>query len=175
MRFENTRFQLFGASFHPSLMDNIIIPPEFKSGLVKCRVIYDEVIHLVEFQPYTIKKVGRLGLAIQDDIEYKYKFEDRSQFNDLEKSNTDYDAFLIIKNGYLTDSTWSNVVCYDGEHFYTPQYPLLKGIKREKLLHEGIIQTANIKMTDIRNFKEIHLINSMLDLFDSVISIENIC
>ncbi|MBK8348820.1 MAG: hypothetical protein IPL08_14840 [Saprospiraceae bacterium] len=47
-----TRKQLYGLSRALDLRSNIIIPEEYKKGLVKCRIIYREAVHQVSFQPY---------------------------------------------------------------------------------------------------------------------------
>ncbi|NJD21537.1 MAG: hypothetical protein FIA82_02540 [Melioribacter sp.] len=107
-------------------------------------------------------------------MSYSHKFEDRTKFEKhLRESKAD--EILIIKNGLVTDTSFSNVVFFDGTKYSTPSSPLLKGTKRAKLIAESIIKEEEIKLKDIQKFKFVYLINALLDLnVENKIPIENI-
>jgi 4-amino-4-deoxychorismate lyase len=107
-------------------------------------------------------------------IYYSLKFTDRSQINGLLKQKGDYDDILIVKNGFITDTSISNIVFYNGNEWTTPATPLLKGTCRDKLLKEGKIKEEIIKINDLHKLKSFCLINAMIcgDLLP--IPIENI-
>ena len=94
-------------------------------------------------------------------------------FRSLKKENCD-DVF-IIKDGMVTDTSYCNIVFDTGNKLITPSTPLLKGVKRQQLLNEKIIEEQEIKQTDIKLFSKAFLINSMFDLDDKMeIAVKNI-
>ena len=108
------------------------------------------------------------------EITYSHKFEDRTKFEKhLRESKAD--EILIIKNGLVTDTSFTNIIFSDGTKYFTPSTPLLKGTKRARLIEEGIIQVEEIGLNDIQKFQHFYLINALLDLSEeNKISIEKI-
>lgn len=173
-RMNNARRQLFDCNDEINLETIIEIPKGISNNVFKCRVVYSKQIDDVEFQPYYERKITSLQTINVDWIDYPYKYLDRSNLQKLLCKCT-RDDVLIIKNGFVTDTSFSNVVLFDGNNYFTPTTPLLKGIKREKLLRDGIIKEKEIKLSDIKNYKSIFLVNAMLDIKEeNAISIENI-
>ncbi|MDF1611343.1 aminotransferase class IV [Stygiobacter electus] len=162
-RMNNSRRNLFGTEDKINLEEVIKIPDGISNNVFKCRVVYSEKITDIEFQPYYEKKVNSLQAINVDWIDYSYKYLDRSNLQKL-LCKCIADDVLIIKNGFVADTTYSNVVFYDGKNYFTPNTPLLKGTKREKLLREGIIKETEIKISDINNYQSLFLINAMLDI-----------
>lgn len=74
------------------------------------------------------------------------------------------DDILIIKNGYITDSSTANVIFSDGQNWWTPDSPLLPGPQRARLLSEGKITPCKITVTNILNYKMVGLINAFQNL-----------
>ncbi|MEW6004437.1 MAG: aminotransferase class IV [Stygiobacter sp.] len=162
-RMNNSRRNLFGTEDKINLEEVIKIPDGISNNAFKCSVVYSEKITDIEFQPYYEKKVNSLQAINVDWIDYSYKYLDRSNLQKL-LCKCIADDVLIIKNGFVADTTYSNVVFYDGKNYFTPNTPLLKGTKREKLLREGIIKETEIKISDINNYQSLFLINAMLDI-----------
>ncbi len=173
-RMNNARSILFGAKDIINLEEIIKIPEGISNNVFKCRVVYSDKINDIEFQPYYEKKVNSLQLINVDWIDYSYKYLDRSNLQKL-LCKCIADEVLIIKNGFVTDTTYSNVVFFDGNNYFTPNIPLLKGTKREKLLREGKIHEIEIKISDMNKYQSLFLINAMLDIDESkAIPIKNI-
>jgi 4-amino-4-deoxychorismate lyase len=87
----------------------------------------------------------------------------------------DCDDILIVKDGYITDTSFSNIVFFDGEKWVTPARPLLRGTMRESLLKRNLIGEENITVDDLNKIKEARLINAMLPLeTGTAIQVENI-
>lgn len=173
-RMNTTRKKLFGCDDEIDLESAIKIPQGISDNVFKCRVVYSQQINDIEFQPYYERKINSLQAIHVDWIDYSYKYLDRSNLQKL-LCKCIADDVLIIKNGFVTDTSYSNVVFFDGENYFTPTTPLLKGTKREKLLRDGIIQEKEIKITDIKNYKSLFMINAMLDIKEeNAIPIENI-
>jgi 4-amino-4-deoxychorismate lyase len=167
VRMNKARRELFHLEDEIDLSDVIKIPADLSRHLFKCRVIYSNKIHNVEFHPYTMRPITSLKVVYDDSISYQYKLEDRREFlKHLDNNGTG--EILIVKNGLITDTNYSNVVFSDDEEFVTPSTPLLKGTKREKLLQNGKIFEEEIRLTDLHMFKYVYLINAMIDLEDNI-------
>lgn len=174
LRLNNSRKELFGSRDFIKLEKIIKIPSQIKTGLYKCRLIYSDTIKKLEFLPYHRKKIKNLKVVVCDGIEYNYKYENRECLNEFLELKQNCDDILIVKNKKITDTSFSNIVFSDGKKWVTPSEPLLKGTKREKLLSDGKIVQDEIKISDLKYFKEAALINSMLDLNDNILEIKSI-
>ena len=162
-RLNRSRRALFGSGDTIDLRDVVRIPDNIGSGEIKCRVEYAEAIARVEFVAYRRKAITSLSLVECDAIEYAHKFVDRSCIESLVRSVTT-DDILIVKHGRITDASFANVVFYDGTKWITPSTPLLFGTARARLLDDQTLVADEIKKTDLKLFREVALINAMLDL-----------
>ena len=76
-----TRMQETAAHFGFPLPDfpNLtrIIPTSLKSGLVKCRLLYDRLIRDITFEVYTPRKISSLIAVHADKLDYAFKYADR--------------------------------------------------------------------------------------------------
>ncbi|MDD5571318.1 MAG: aminotransferase class IV [Bacteroidales bacterium] len=175
-RFNKSRKDLFDCGDFINIKKNISIPENLDSGLYRCRVLYKKEIEKTEFIHYKPKKIKTLKIVECNEIEYSYKFADRIIFENLKNKYPDFDEILIVKNNFITDTSFSNIVFFDGGKWLTPSTPLLKGTKREDLLRKKLIFEEQIKPGDLNKFKKACLINAMLDIDENdFISIEGIC
>ena len=134
-------------------------------GLQKARVVYNENgITERSFAPYSIRKINSIAIVEGNDISYSWKSTDRSALMRLREKAPDYDEVIIIKNGCVTDTSYTNLCFFDGKEWLTPDTPLLRGTMRQKLLDEGIIREARILKTDLHKFQSVSLINAMMPL-----------
>lgn len=144
-------------------------------GLYKIRVIYNCESIKIEYHPYQQRNIDSLQIVIDDRIDYTFKWEDRKLLNQLQKYKRTADEVLIVKNGLITDTSYSNIVFYDGKHWITPTTPLLKGTQRQFLLDHHQISEAEIRVGDLKSFKQAGLINAMMPMEEMpIIAIENI-
>jgi 4-amino-4-deoxychorismate lyase len=131
----------------------------------KCRIVYGKDLQSVEFGNYQPRKIASLRLVeVGADFDYHLKYADRTALNSLLAMRGDCDEILIVKDGCITDTSFSNVVLTDGEHFVTPETCLLPGTMRAALLHTGKIAAAHVTVADLSRYTHIHLINAMLPL-----------
>lgn len=137
-------------------------------GKLKCRLLYDEEINDITFEPYVMKHITRLKLVYDDTIDYSYKSTDRSTLQKLFSQRGDCDDILIVKNGFVTDTSSANILFFDGQKWFTPSTPLLKGTKRQLLLNAEMIEERDIKPQDIATFEKARIINAMIDFEDEV-------
>ena len=134
----------------------------------RCRFLYDtEGVQKIEIVRAARRNIRSLQCVSADDFDYSHKFADRSRF-DLLNRNIQTDDILIVKNGFLTDTTYANIVFMDKSgHFFTPSTPLLAGTKRAQLLAENKIAAVDLRVNDISKFVEARLINATTDLDNS--------
>ena len=135
----------------------------------RVRVTYSKEIEKIEYFDLQ-KREFKTFKIVKSDIDYSYKFADRDKLNSLKPKNVD--EIIIVKNGYVTDTTISNLAFYDGKKWFTPKTPLLKGTKREELLNNGKIKVKNITPEEIKSYKKIALINAILGFY--IIDMQNI-
>ena len=173
-RFNHTQKIFFNFDSNTNLLDCIIIPNHFKKGLVKCRIVYSRDIDKIEFEFYTSRILSSLKLVESNEIDYSYKYVKRESINNLFLKRDHCDDILIIKNGFITDSSFANIVFTDNKNLITPSTPLLNGTKRQKLFGDFIISEDEIKIKDLKFFKNAYLINAMIELYEVKIDINNI-
>lgn len=172
-RLNLSRLKLFGSTGQISLADNIRVPDDCQTGVYRCRIIYEEAIISVEFIPYQPAAVRTLKLIQADGTDYSLKYLDRTCLTGLIDREV-ADDVLIVKNGNVTDTSYSNIVFTAGRQWITPDTPLLRGTMREKLLSEGTIKEERITPGDLYKFTHFRLINAMLGFESPLLPIKNI-
>jgi|SRR5690554_523390 len=138
-----------------------------KDCRVKCRICYHNDIRSISFEKYIPKKISTLKL-VNASPDYSYKFSDRTVIEDLLQYRNGCDEILILRNGLITDTSYSNVVFSRENQLFTPYHPLLNGTKRQKLLNEGIIKEAQIDVDSLKDYDRVWLINALLDIEDDI-------
>ncbi|OGI06312.1 MAG: hypothetical protein A2Y40_06235 [Candidatus Margulisbacteria bacterium GWF2_35_9] len=129
-------------------------------GVYRAKVIYEKTVNDVLISPYIEKPIKSLKV-VHSSVFYPYKFLNREELDLLYTQREDADDVLIIKDGLITDTTIANSIFFDGETWYTPKEPLLKGTYRAKLLKEGVVKEKTIHYEEINNFKIIGIINAL--------------
>lgn len=155
-------------------INDLLIDVPFQEGLQKARIVYGmNGIDERTFNPYIIREINTLKIVEDNQIDYTWKSTDRNTLQNLKDRAEGCDEIIIIKNGLVTDTSYTNLCFYDGQNWYTPQNPLLKGIMRQHLLDRGIIRERKIMATDIKSYQKIALINAMIKLGDITLLINN--
>jgi len=166
-RVNRSRFDLYKIN-KPVYLEQIVkIPEELDNRIYKCRVIYNRNIKNIKFEKYTPRTISSLKLVESNNLEYSYKFSDRTKINQLFELREDCDDILIVENGFITDISFANIIFWDGSKWFTPSTPLLNGTTRIRLLNEGRIFEREIKPEDLTGFEKARIINAMIDLKDS--------
>lgn len=129
----------------------------------KLRINYSQSKYSISLNKYFKKKIRSLQCLELNDYSYDLKYTDRSVINKSYESKSLCDDILIIKNGFVTDSSYCNIVFFDGLRWVTPEYPLLKGVQRNFLLSNKKIFEKKIKVSEISKYRSFVLINSMIE------------
>jgi len=118
----------------------------------------------ISLSPYTPKRVQKILLIELSNVNYSYKFTQRSLFERLHQ-DFDADEFLITQDGSLTDATIANIALYHSkdQQWHTPKTPLLKGTTRERLIEEQKIIERDIAYSSLDNYSTIALLNAMVN------------
>lgn len=162
-RVNNARKQYYAkrAAFKLSaVLEELNLPA---TGLHKLRLTYGERLIKHEIIPYRIRPVNSLRIVHADDLRYGKKFADRSELETLFGRRGDCDDVVIVQQNHITDASYANLALYDGTHWYTPAWPLLKGTRRAKLLQHKVVRPAVIRLKDIQHFQQIRLMNAMME------------
>lgn len=143
-------------------LEEFIKPPEW--GLYRCRLVYNDKDIEVTFHEYKKRDIATFKLIFENEIEYSHKYADRKSLDALFEKREDADEILIIKDLMVTDTSIANIAfqTQDGS-WITPKNPLLKGTTRARLLDEGMITEADIKVHELRSFSKVALLNAMID------------
>lgn len=162
-RMRQSAHELYGEWREPGLTP-ADIPADRRTGVVKCRIVYDTCVRDLSFQPYAPRTVRSLRLVqAPPDLDYHLKYADRSPLMRLLEQRQGCDDILIVRDGFLTDTSYSNIAFDDGSALYLPRTCLLNGCKRRLLLDSGRARAVSLTPHDIRNFRTAHLINALLD------------
>lgn len=142
-------------------LPHIIVPNEFCTGLVRCRVQYDIHHQQIEFFHYQVRNIKTYQMVRCDEIDYAYKYADREMINQLFAQRSECDDIIIVKHGKITDSSIGNLLFYKNGQWFTPSEPLLAGTQRAKLLDLGQIQLADIYFNHLHQFEKMMMINAL--------------
>ena len=157
--------KLFGIPSDLDIRDLVSISIGMGMEMYKCRVTYDRMIREVQVLPYQPRSVKSLKISEDSEIEYNYKYADRSRLEELLRMKGDCDDILIVKNGCVTDTSYSNIIFQSGDgSWITPDTPLLRGTMRQFLMEEGRISEQRIMLNDLACFSRARLINCMMDM-----------
>lgn len=141
-------------------LESLIAPPD--DALYRCRFLYNNSGYTVEYLSYTPKRIASLRIVHADEIDYPFKYAQRSALNDLYAQRAGCDDVLIVRKGRLTDTTIANVALYDGKCWLTPEKPLLEGTTRARLIDIGFLHTAPLRVEDIGTSQKIAVFNALM-------------
>ena len=144
---------------------SLITPPD--NTLYRCRIIYDESSLNIEYIPYQKRVIHKLQAIQADHLDYRLKYADRTELDQLFTQRGDADDILVVQNDLVTDTSIANIAFFDGERWVTPKEPLLKGTTRARLLDEKKIFEREIKVADLDKYTEFALMNAMIG-FDKI-------
>ena len=133
------------------------------SRRTRCRIVYGPYVESIEYIPYHLRTVRTLNLVeASPDIDYHVKYANRSCLEQLFALRGEADDVLVVKGGQITDTSIGNVALFDGEKWFTPAHPLLKGTHRKYLLDAGILFERDIRVEEVSDYTLIRIFNAMI-------------
>jgi len=154
-----------------NILSFLSLPPK---GLHKIRLVYDTEIRSIEVTPYRKKEIRQLKIVYDNAISYDYKFENRSELEDLFSQRDDCDDIIILKNYQVTDASYANLIFRKDDQWFTPNTFLLNGTTRKQLLERKIILEKKITINDLQRYEKVKLINAMLQFDGPEIDVSQI-
>ena len=174
MRLEKALKQFFPNLEVINLIELLLKTDYPTKGLFKCRVVYDSEIRLIEFIPYVRREIRTLRVVNSDIESLPYKPEDRTGYNSAFAQRGNCDDVIIVRNGLLTDSSYSNIAMFDGKTWFTPRIPLIYGTNRAELLAKGKLVEKDIVVDDLKNYAKIALFNAMIEFGEIILTSDKI-
>ena len=142
---------------------------------IKARVVYDvDGVCETTFQTYKRREIQWLHMVEDNDISYTFKSTDRHELDRLLDLRDGCDEVLIVKNGLVTDTSFTNVAFFDGHKWFTPAQPLLNGTMRQWLLQRGELTETHITPASLASFQRIMLFNAMIGAHELELPITHI-
>jgi len=163
-RLNRSRHLLFNAQDNLDL--NAVITPPSLRGTYKCRIIYSKTIEQIEYSSYRQKRPFKTFKIVKsDNLVYDFKYLNRENLNRLITFKKQADDILIIKRGFVTDTSIANVAFLNKNQWITPSTPLLKGTTRTRLLNDKKILETPIRLEDLKTFSKMALMNALLGFY----------
>lgn len=163
LRFEQSYKAFYGSppSFDLiSALQNLPLPQG--SARYKLRIRYNRFGSQVQFLRYRPKHPRTLRLVEHQGIDYSLKWSDRSQLGKLYAQREKCDDILLCFNGFIQDSSYTNIALLQSGRWFTPNSPLLPGTKRAQLLDAGLLEETEIRVQDLGDYQGFQLINALL-------------
>lgn len=146
---------------------NSNIATDSSSKILKCSVQFSREVESITFQQYSARDINSFKAVEDNSIDYRFKYSNRDRLNRLREERGECDEIIIVKEGLLTDTSYSNIILFDGVNWITPSTPLLRGTMRQHLLDIGAITEQPISIDELSKFSHIKMINAMLNIDDT--------
>ncbi|WP_024953701.1 aminotransferase class IV [Sulfurospirillum arcachonense] len=156
-RVDYTREKLFTCKEILDLKKEIKKYP--KEGVYRLRVDYDKEIKSLTCKEYRPRSLCSFKV-VEANIDYEYKYSNREELNKLLDEN--YDDIVILKNGFLSDTSIANIALKIDGIWLTPKTPLLHGTTRERLLAEGFLKCDNLSIKDLEKSEKFAIMNALV-------------
>lgn len=164
-RMDLTLIAHFGTSCRIDLANELKCRSLPASGLFKIRVTYGQKIEAIEIEPYARHTAQQVALVQADELDYRYKYANRTALDALRGEVGPGIQPLIVQHGLLTDAIYANLCFLErGTNVWlTPQRPLLDGVARAAALAMRQVVPAPVSVAEIRagRFSHLKLINCM--------------
>lgn len=144
------------------------LPDDLHSGTVRCRVLYDYILREITFTPYRKRRIERLIAVDAGAMDYAFKYADRSPLARPQIPLAETDELLFVRDGCVTDTSYTNLILRRGDELVTPDTFLLDGTCRRRLLRTGRVRTARVRLSDLPAYDELLLVNAMMPLDEAI-------
>ena len=137
-----------------------------EDGLFKFKITYDlEGNYKEQLIPYAIPEIEDFELVSVEDLDYRFKYEDRKKLNQIKEKSSCEEVIIVVDN-WITDTSFSNLIFLKDKKWYTPTTYLLNGVQRQNLLKTNQIEEIQITLDNIKEFTHFQIVNAMNDFDD---------
>jgi 4-amino-4-deoxychorismate lyase len=166
-RVNRSRRQLFGIKKQLNLRTFLKEQELPATGYHKIRITYNHSIQTFNCTAYVPRPVNSLRIVAFEPFDYRYKYANRRKLDLAFTYRDGCDDIIISWQSYVTDTYYGNLALFDGQKWWTPAHPLLKGVRRAFLCEKKILHPTIIRVPDLKYFKEVRIINAMIPLQES--------
>ena len=166
-RLNRTRNHFYDKPLEINLIGHLSVPVDLIHSTVKCTVTYAEQIQHISYSNYQIKTLHSLKLIDHNSIDYSFKYADRQVLESLYSNRGECNDILIVKDGFLTDTLYANLVLLRDNRWYSMLNPLLLGTRLQSYLNENIVTPILVTPNDLHLYSEARIINAMISIEDS--------
>ncbi len=158
-------FRVFYAGIPPLSLAAVIADSVMDvSADQRCRIVYDDSTHEVTVTPLQPRTIRSLRLVdLPPDYDYGYKYADRRILELAFARRGDADDVLLIRDGWITDTSVANVAFRANGRWYTPALPLLAGTTWKRLVSDGVIVPRPIHVDDLPRYEACVVFNALND------------
>ncbi len=128
---------------------------------LRLHVDYDGISWQIAAGPLPTTPMRTLRLVVDNSIAYPYKSTDRSCLDRLFQQREEADDVLIVKDGYITDTSRANLLLLRQGEWFTPQHSLLPGTTQERLVEELHLQFVPIAPRELDRYEQLWIINAL--------------
>ena len=129
------------------------------AGMHRLRMIYSDEEISIEILPYTAKNIQKLTLVDTGEIDYAYKWADRTFFKTIVNAYPHADEVLFVKDGKIQDCSIANLAFLKEGIWYTPEEPLHWGTTRARLIIDEALEETDIFVDELATYERICLLN----------------
>lgn len=162
-RFEQSVEEFFSCEPTFCLKEILVVPTEFQTGKVRCRIDYNATHFKMEFHPYQPKQINHFRCVEVENWDYRLKFSNRKRFDLL--NILPNEEVIIINNGKVSDCSIGNLLFLKEGMWHSSQDYLLKGTQLTALIEQNKIVLTQIRKEDLREYESVMIINA-LNSFD---------
>lgn len=131
---------------------------------LRWRIRYDHISCETEFSSFQVKPLQSLQLIrLPPEYSYWYKFADRRILELASSRRGVADDVLLIRDGWITDTTVANVAFLKNNRWYTPAIPLLAGTTWKRLVTHGTLTPRPIHVHDLDRYEACAVFNALRD------------
>ena len=103
-----------------------------------------------------MKREFKEFIIVESDIEYRHKYANRDEIDALKVDETE---IIIVKDGFLTDTSIANIAIRVDGIWLTPKTPLLQGTTRARLIERGFLKCEDLTIEDLKKAQNFALMN----------------
>jgi len=140
------------------ILSKIELPEQ---GHYKIKISYHYDDQQCQFQKYKAQKFEKFILIPSNEFNYNFKFTDRQLIEYYKRNLKPNEEIIMLKNNFITDATFANLIFFDGIKWWTPTTFLLPGTMRSALLKQKKIEETEISIQDLSHFEKFALINAL--------------
>jgi 4-amino-4-deoxychorismate lyase len=133
-------------------------------GKWRCRIVYDLNAVSIELIPEEKTLFHSLRMIeAPEHLDYLYKYADRRLLYALFEKRNGADDVLMLRQGWIADTTKANIAFRAGDKWYSPSVPFLAGTTWKRLVASGVLTPRPIHRNDIHRYDTYKVINALND------------